>query len=91
MTVVSGRSVVGPLEREKLVHGGDRSRIGRENPQLGAARAIDRRVPDRRALLREDARAGYVPSVHESGCREVATLKRALNVAHVRPDGADRT
>ena len=83
---VAGGSVVGALEREKMVDSRKRLGVIGRNAHLAAARQLADLVADLVPSVRHHSRARDLRDVvHEPGDAEVPLRKRARDVGQVRP------
>jgi hypothetical protein len=77
------RSMVVPLKGEELVNGGDRSRVGAQQPYSSTSRNCVRRVLNGRPAGPHFASPRNLTSMHETGKREVAARESAGDLPHV--------
>lgn len=85
----AARPMIALLERDEVVHRGERLRIMRRDAHLATVWQVVLDVRDGSVLRRHHRRPGYVLHVHEAGRSKVARRERRGDLAEVTPDRRD--
>lgn len=85
-SAVAGRTMVVPLEREKLVDGPYRDRVRALKSHFPTSRQGPGGVPDARSTGRHHGGSRDVPTVYQARQPELSPGKRPRDEPQVRPD-----